>query len=681
MATEKMTDREINVILDAEMRDSVGVEDDKLASDQGEAMDRYMGKLYGTEMDGRSQYVSRDVMDTVEWMMPTLMDIYYSTDEPVVIQPQGEDDIEAAEQETKYLAWLLNRRNDGFSIIHNFIKDGLINKIGVVKHWFDEDATVTEEVYEGLDDQELEALLSKSNVQVVEHTVFDAASGEELEDITGDVPLLHDVRVAVESSKSKITLSNTAPENFRIARRGTSAKQAPYMSETQRVTVSDLISMGFDREIIEGIARRKGGMTDHDRTVSPQFLARFQNDSTDPRDFLSDRTDLANMELQLEEHYVKLDMDGDGIAEIRQIFRIGKDILSNEVWDSMPFTVWSPIMMPHKTVGLSLVDLVQDLQRIKTHLVRAMLDNVNFSNNGGFAIQEGMVNIDDLMTTRPLKIIREKVPNALRKLDTPNLPPEAFQMLQYIDTVREDRSGVSGLSKGQDDQALGSNTAAMSITQMMTAAQQRIQLIARVLAETGLREIYRAMHKLSLQHGDKETRFKLNGKFIQVDPTSWRTRDDFTVTVGTGFANKDQKMLHLNMLTQDTAQIVAAGGLGTLITPQNIYELQKAKYEAAGFKDFAKFITDPATQPPPQEEGPSAEEQLAQLEAQVKIQELQIKQAKLQIEQQEAIFKQMESQARIQKMAHDAQIDVAELELKFQELDIEREQKRAVGIG
>jgi hypothetical protein len=342
--------------------------------------------------------------------------------------------------------------------------------------------------------------------------------------------------------------------------------------------------------------------------------------------------------------------------------------------------------MPHKFHGRSVADLVMDIQELKSNLMRSMLDNINLHNNGKYAVIDGMVNLDDLLTSRPLGIVRQKVQGAVSRLDTPSLPPEAFQMLGYVDHIREERTGVSKVSQGLDTKALGSNTASMAVTQVMSAAQQRVQMIARVFAETGVRNLFRAIHKLVLQNEDEQKIFRLRGEFQQIDPSQWKDRYDMSISVGLGNGNKDQKLIHLTSVTQDLAMFQNMGL--PVATPANAFNLMREKLKNMGYKNTDQFLTDVSQLPQPEPEGPTPEEQKMQLE----IAELQRKQQKdqmeMQIAQQELQVKAAEAEAKIAEIAFNKELQQAELQLKLadlrlkeQELLLEKEQGRPVKIG
>jgi hypothetical protein len=683
---EKMDKHDLDALLSTLSSDAIGYAGSELSNQRADAMKYYMGEPFGNEAEGKSAYVSRDVQDTVEWIMPNLMEIFTSGDRTVNFDPEGPDDVASAEQETDYINYMFDRKIEGFKILHNWFKDALIQKTGFVKHYWDDSVKETRETYTDLSEQELEMLLTDPDVELIEQTVSEE---EVIDGMTGVMQVVTTIEeaVVIRTEKSgKLIVQNIPPEEITISARAKSIKDADFIRhQPSDVTVSDLRAMGITEKKIKQVIEATN-KANSDTETSPEFIARFQSDGTDPVGQGTDRKDEAMLKVNLEEFYIRVDYDGDGIAELRQIIRAGKVHLVNEEIEDVPLTSISPILMPHKFHGRSVADLVMDIQELKSNLMRSMLDNINLHNNGKYAVIDGMVNLDDLLTSRPLGIVRQKVQGAVSRLDTPSLPPEAFQMLGYVDHVREERTGVSKISQGLDDKALGSNTASMAVTQVMSAAQQRVQMIARVFAETGVRDLFRAIHKLVLQNEDQEKIFRLRGEFHTVDPSQWKDRYDMTVSVGLGNGNKDQKLIHLTSVTQDIAMFNNMGM--PVATPANAFFIMQEKLKNMGYKNTEMMLTDFSKMPPQEPQGPSPEEQKMQLE----IAELQRKERKddmeMQLSQQELQVKAAEAQARIDDIAFQKQIREAELQLKLadlrlkeQELVLEKEQGRAVKIG
>jgi len=290
--------------------------------------------------------------------------------------------------------------------------------------------------------------------------------------------------------------------------------------------------------------------------------------------------------------------------------------------------------------------------------MRNLMDNAYNQNFGRYAVLEGQANLDDLLTQRPGGVVRVKSPNAIMPLATPPLEPYSFQMLGYLDEVRESRSGVNKNTQGINADALTSHTTATAVNAVMTNAQSRVELIARQFAETGVKDLMRRIYELLLKYQDKERVVMLRNQWVPVRPDMWNDKMDCTVSVALGNGSKDQQMAHLSQMISFAAQAMA-GGL-PIVTPQNMYNLGVSLVKAMGYQNYNDFLTPP---PPPQPQQPSE----GMMEQQNKAKELEIKQGELQL-------KMMELQ---QKAAND-QVDA---QLKAAELSLERDQNRGVAIG
>jgi hypothetical protein len=364
----------------------------------------------------------------------------------------------------------------------------------------------------------------------------------------------------------------------------------------------------------------------------------------------------------LHESFIRTDYDGDGLAELRKVCSVGDYVLANEEIDEVPFVSLCPIKIPHKFFGLSVADLVMDLQLMKSTLMRNLMDNMYNQNFGRYAVLEGQANLDDLLTQRPGGVVRVKSPNAITPLATPPLEPYTFQMLEYLDGVRESRAGVSRMSQGLDQNALTSHTTATAVNAVMTASQSRVELIARNFAETGVKEVMERIYQLLLKNQDKERVVMLRNEWVPVRPDAWNDKSDCTVSVALGNGNKDQQLSHLTVMLQFAGDAMR-GGL-PIVSMQNMYNIGAAMIKNMGFQNVDDFLTNPENVQP---EGPSTQEQMAQMEMQIKQKELELKAADIQVKQN-----------KIDQVAAD---DAMDARLKMAELQLEREQKRAVAIG
>ncbi len=153
------------------------IEAEKLSNARSDAMDYYNGDMSKDmpAQDGRSKAVSTDVQDTIEGLMPSLMDIFAGSDEVVRFEPVGPEDEEAAQQETDYVNHVFMQQNPGFMVLYAFVKDALLSKVGIVKVWWEEGEEEQRENYQGLDDDQYAQVVqavaaSGGAMEIVEHS-------------------------------------------------------------------------------------------------------------------------------------------------------------------------------------------------------------------------------------------------------------------------------------------------------------------------------------------------------------------------------------------------------------------------------------------------------------------------------------------------------------------------------
>ena len=655
MAKEKITDEELITRIRSEVTGSLGYMGDTISHQREQAMQYYYGLPFGNEVEGRSQYVDSTVQDTVEWIKPSLMRVFASGDEMVRFNPHGPEDVPMAEQATDYVNYVFTKDNPGWEILYSWFTDALLSKNGIVKVWWEDYEEEKREEYRELDEVSLMALISDDSVEVVEHT----------ETIVEEQPV-HDVVIKRKDKDGRIKIENVPPSEFLIARESKNLQDARFVCHRVLKTLSELREMYPDEDLDP---QDLGGGGEDMTAFSSERLERYKFDKS--AQYWEGWGDAEFGEEEglrtywLYESFLRTDYDGDGITELRKICSVGNKILANEEIDKIPFVSITPVKIPHKFFGLSVADLVMDLQLMKSTLMRNLMDNMYNQNFGRYAVLEGQANLDDLLTQRPGGVVRVKSPNAVTPLATPSLEPYSFQMLEYLDGVRESRAGVSRMSQGMNDNALTSHTTATAVNAVMTAAQSRVELIARNFAETGVKDLMICIYELLHKNQDKKRVIKLRNEWVPVRPDVWRDQSDCTVSVALGNGNKDQQMMHLSQMLQFAGEALK-GGL-PIVSVQNMYNLGASLVKAMGFQNVNDYLTDPSQMPPQQEEGPSPEEQAKLLEAQVKQEELKIKAAEVQIKAQ-----------KIQQEYQKLQVDTS---LKQQEINIEREQNRAVAIG
>jgi hypothetical protein len=662
-------------ILQAEIDDSIGMLDSDTTSERAEAINAYLRRPYGNEVEGRSQVVTGEVAEVIDGALPQLIRVFTASDELGRFDPVGPRDEEAAKQATDYANWVFYKDNRGFALLHDWFKDALLEKTGCLKAYWDEKLDVTEEAYQNLTDNELLLLMSDQSRQIVAQETV----SEQVETPQGAAAVqYHNVVVQKRAKSGRVQIDVLPPEELIVSKKATCVEDAPFIAHRRLVSRSELISMGFDADQVNSLpAYNSLDFTD-------ERLARY---TPGEEPFEQDSLDESMQQAEVYESYIYVDYDGDGIAELRQIFYSSNQILkwsngqdANIKTDYVPFHVICPLPVPHKFFGQSLADRTLDIQLIKTTITRQILDNIYLINNARMQVVEGQVNLDDLLNVTPGGVVRTKSAGSVAPITVPDVTGTAFPLLGYFDSVQAKRTGVSDQQQGLDPNVLQNVTAA-AVAATTQAAQGKLELIARIFAETGVKSLFKGILHLLCKYQDRPRLIRMRGKFVEMDPREWSNQYDVTISVGLGTGTKQEQMAMLQMVLAKQEQIIQAYGPANPLVSVGQYRNTIGRFiEAAGFKDsteFFKEITPEQDQalsnPPPQQpqQNPAMDAMIAQAQAQI------------QIEQQKAMAaietQRMKAQADIQLAREKA---AAELQLKQQEFQVEAQLKAAkIGAG
>ena len=435
---KKMTEDELVSQLNSEIQGATGYANTELSNQREDAMKYYLGEPFGNEIDGRSEIVTTDVRDTVEYIMPSLMRIFTTHNNIAEFEPQGPEDVQMAEQATSYVNYVFNKQNNGFKVLYDAFKDALISKTGVVKHYWEQKEEITTETYTNLTEIEYQSILTKDEFEVIEHTenIIQKEVVDDFGNLISPKVVEHDVKAKCYKNYGQVKVLSVPPEEFLVSRRAASLEDADFVCHRVKKSISELIQEGYDPSLLHDLP----GYNQSEAELNEERLARFSydDDSVPPQEGQG-----ANKKVYIDECYIRIDFDGDGIAELRKITKGGNYILDNEEIDMIPFSAICPLPIPHKFYGMSIADTVKDIQLIKSTIVRNLLDNMYLTNNARYAVMAGQVELDDLLTSRPGGIVRMRAPGAVQPLPTPQMQPFAFEMVKYLDSVREERSGVS----------------------------------------------------------------------------------------------------------------------------------------------------------------------------------------------------------------------------------------------
>ena len=677
----EIADPKLRIILSNQIRNALGYLGGQLSQSRKKSIEYYLGDKLGTEIDGRSQVVSTDVSDTVESILPNLLRIFTASDKVVRCDPVTAEDVPLADQATAYINHVFYKDNNGFQLLYNFFKDALIEKNGFLKIYYDESEKVEHETYKNLTQAEKDALNdTQDEIEEVDEEVFEdekakeafdkqiealEAQGLDTSQIQKPNFNLYNCKIKRIKKQGKIKIESVPPEEFLIDRTAKSIDDAEFVSHKVLMTRSEIIEMGFDEEEVMQLPTSSVDIYNNEEIVRQRNIDEYPVDTP---------ADKSTEKVLVYESYIRYDADGDGIAELRKIISAGDDgytVLENMPCDNIPFVTITPIPMPHRFYGRSISELVEDIQLMKSTVMRQLLDNMYLTNNNRVAIMDGMVNMDDLLTTRPGGVVRTKQPpsQVMQPLQAQPISQQAFPLLSYLDSVREVRTGITKQVQGLDPDTLSAKTAT-GLNALMTQTQMRSELIARIFAETGVKDLFRKIFELMVKYQDKERVVMLNNQYVPVKPTEWKDKFNINIVVGLGTGSKEQQILLLNNILERQIQAFSlqGGKEMPMVTLKNMYNTLSKIIENAGLKNVESYFVDPdlgkqmmqPPAPPPLTPIEKIEFTRIDSENKRKIADLELQYQELQQKSQEMA---LDFEAKIKEMAlkYNTQLDTAKL--------------------
>lgn len=649
-----MSDEEFRYIVFQAIEDAGTYIDSYLAPERERAMSYYLGNDLGNEEDGRSQVVLTEVRDTVLAMLPSLLRIFTSGDKVLEFVPTSAEDVAAAEQATDLVNYIFYQENPGFRILHDAMKDALILKTGVLTwHKYDEE-TVEYYSYSGLLPDEVNMILSDPDVEMEELS-------EERNLDTGEVRISLSIKRVNRSPKYRIEA--IPPEQFLIENEATSIDDALYVGRRKLATISELVAMGYPRDVIEMNAGTGGFEMNQEVIVrNPADQSFFgitnQNDESTDKVFYV-------------ESYIRVDKDGDGIAELHKVCSVGNGgyILHQEVVQQAPFALLEPDPTPHTIFGKSIADQTMDLQLIKSSIMRNTLDSLAQSIHPRTVVVEGQVNIDDVMNVETGAVIRARAPGMVQPLSEPFVGQQALGVMGYLDEIKTQRTGISRASQGLDADVLQSTTRA-AVQAQLSSSQERVEMIARLFSD-GLKRCFQGVLQMVVQHQDKPKIVRLRNQFVPIDPRSWNTKMDMIVNIALGRGSDEQRMVFLQGILAQQKEIIANfGPYNPLVSLEQYRDTLAEITKLSGYMDPAKFwkeITPQEVDAFMQQQGqkqsqPDPATVLAQIEAEKIKADIVINAAKQELERQKAAAS---ADFERDKLFVDAMLRAAEIEAKY----------------
>lgn len=702
-----MDESQLKSLLQRELSNAMGIGLGVLSTDRKKTLDYYKGKaindLAPSGVPGRSNVVSTDVFDTVEWLLPSLIKMFMQQKSIAEFSSKTEEFEQAAKQAEEYVGnHIFFTQNDGFNILQEAFKDALISKNGFIKVYWGESEQEGKETYDGIGEIELQMLMD-SGVNIVsikqlpeEANVLNeslahggdqgvASSGDQFG--AGQTTGQTTYRVVCKpKSKGQVKIEVIPPEDMRIHPKAKDCDSARFIAQRFERTILELREMGFDvPDDLTGNTDADSGEEKWARNEYGQFD--YSNENED---------DPALRTVTGWECYIRIDHDGDGDAELRKMTLVGDLLLDNVEVTQSPFVDIKPILVPHQFYGISPAELAMESQKTKTALMRAIIDSVNQGVNGRLGAVEDGVNLADLLNMK--HVVRMKRPDAVVQLPTGTGDTAgAIAMLGTVDAAKESRTGFTQYSMGGDSPLISQTATGANI--MTNRADARIDLIGRNFANGIKKMVWKILH-LVTSYQDEPQRIKLGDKWAEISPTEWRDQFNLEVTVGLGTSNKQETMANLQLLQQAMGAAAQAG----VVKPGNVFNAGIKLAETLGFTVPEKYFTSPEQEPDPQltqqiqelqgqlEQGQAMFDQVKQerdaffLQTQNKLEELELKKKELEIKDKELYVKGMQAKAAILEAQQELRLKreiagVSHLQ-KQQELDAkETPMKHMMGNG
>ena len=658
----KMTEEQLKALLDNHIDDSLNHYED-VDRDIQKATDYYLGKPFGNEVKGKSSVVDRSVAASIDGALPQLLKIFTQSVDVVEFTPQNDGDAAVADNVTQYVNHIFNKDNPGAIIMHNWFWDALVNKVGIVKAYWDVREDVNEEEYQGLSQDELGMLVAADDVEITEQEEIpgqpiqvgqDPMTGEPL---LQQAPSTYNVRIQKTSDASRVKIENVPSSEFMIDRHSDCIDDARFVAQRKMMTRSDLVAMGYDKAIIDALST---------------------DDEIDVHEHTTDvnNTDKSQDLIAYYECYLDIGEE-DGTAKKHRICYASKTILSDEEIDYVPFYSLCPFPVPHTFYGQSMADRTMELQFIKSTITRQMLDNLYLTNNSRVGAVEGQVNLDDLLNSTAGGIIRMKNPNAIVPMVVQSSAAQSFPMLEYLDGEQAKATGVSDMSQGLDANVL-QNVSATAVATMTAQSQGKLELIARIFADTGVKHLMKGLLQLVCKYQNEPRALAINGKPMNIDPREWDNQYNVNINVGLGNGTGNEKIAMLQMILGKQEMMLTQYGLANPLVDLKQYRQTLAKFiNASGYRDDAQFVKEiddqalqqvmqqdaQADKTPPEVKAAQAiakaETDKAQMKAQTDAQAQQLK-------QQELIMKAQMEQQELELQRKQQELDSAKELLKLQ---------------
>ena len=659
---KKVTDEEISSIINDSIRQSVGsfTSGSEMQEQRETAINYYTqqpkGNLFPT---GVSKVVTSDTMEIVDSYLAVISELMLSNGKIAKFNPSDPTQTVAAGLASELTNHCIFTKNNGWVELNTWIKGALLFKNSIIRWRWDEQTKTKIEEYENISVLEVDALLSEGDAEIIEIRVgegIDPESGEETYEY---------VSIRKEIDKSKVALENIPPESFMINRDATDIASASFVGIQTEMTLSDLREMGFDVDDNIGEGVEASNFTfDYESSVRQSINEVQQN-------FREDFMGIANREVVVTESWIKVDRDGDGVAELKRFITVGEEILLEEYADSIPLACLNPIEIPYSFYGMSIADATKSATEIKTTITRGMIENVYLSNYGRVLADPNTVDFRALQSPEPHQIIptNGSPMSSVHTLVPAQLAPSTFSLLEFMNTEKEMATGMTRAAQGANEKLFDSGNSAGKIAMVEQAAQKRISYVARRFAETGFKDLCKGVYNLILENSESILK---DYSYYNITPESLMSLENLTVDIDVGANSSANTQENMMMMAQQVMPMLYQSPESKgIINPKAPFTIARQLLESMGIDNWVDFIVDPDTEQGQQQKQAAMQEAQQSQEQAGKAE---------QVEQQKIMLTLQKQMADIQKKQADMELDREKFEYQKTKDAAELQLELALGV-
>jgi hypothetical protein len=531
MKLEKLGRTEIEGIVSKAIMDAVDFIEGEISPQRVKAQRYFDAEVDIGHEEGRSKVVATKCREVVRGIKPSIQRIFLTNDKFVEFQPRNAEDVALAEQMTSYIGYKFQQQ-DGYRILNDVLQDAMVKKAGIALAYFDESEEQEIHTFSGLTDDAIQLFVDQDDVEVLEHT---ETMTIEVDEMGMDIEMpMHDVRIARTITKGDIKVESVPPEDFFVDRNARSVDDFYVIGHTTEMRIADLLAMGFDLDELQDVDGGRYSAMDDEAEFERRGYTVDEDDD--------ENTSAASKKVSVTTAYMELDIDGTGKPRLYQFLCAGAGykLLNFYEADMAPYAIFEVDPEPHAFFGTSLVDLVMHDQDAATSMLRGILDNVALTNNPALQIVDGQANVDDLLNNEIGRIVRVKQMGAVGEMAVPFTAGQTLPAMQYFDQLVDNKTGVSKMAQGLDPDVLKSATAT-SVAASIEGQAGQAEVIARNIAEGGMRRLFRIILDLAIKNIDGEEIARLNNQFVPVNPADFDPEMDLIVNVGIGTGREQER--------------------------------------------------------------------------------------------------------------------------------------------